>query len=74
MDKFIRRIPAFGIGLVVSYALLVLLQIWTGAFGWEWFTKLSVTYGVIAVVLGLVYLLYREAKQEEKLKDDHYLD
>jgi flagellar biosynthesis protein FliR len=74
MDKVIRRIPTIGIGLVVSYALLLLLQIWTGALESGWFVKLTFSYGVCGVVLGLVYLLYREVRDEQKLKDDHYLD
>lgn len=74
MDKFIRRIPMFGIIMVTSYALLLLLQIWTSMMESAWFAKVTLSYGIVAVVLGVVYLIYREVKDEQKLKDDHYID
>jgi hypothetical protein len=60
--------------LVVGYALLFLVQLWFEPFGADMFFKISVSYGVLATLLVVIYLIRREFVDEEKMRDDNYLD
>lgn len=75
-ERKINRICA-GIGgfLVISYALLLLADIWgANLLDEETFAKLTATYFILGVVLVLVFLLYREIGSEARMKKDKYLD
>lgn len=62
------------IALVVSYGAFFLICMWTGALDNEWFWKLTITYGIVTVVLVVVYLIRREFGDDEKMKKDKYMD
>ncbi len=67
-------------GIVIS----LILVIWAGAslayiwgddiISFKTYFKLSVTLGIIAVVVGVVALIFAEYFKEKKYKDEKFLD
>jgi uncharacterized membrane protein (DUF441 family) len=60
--------------LVVSAAVLVILQIWGLLPDWEVFVKILMTIGVIVLVVGFLMVVKSDFGPQKKLKDDNYLD
>ena len=60
--------------LLVSYAVIVVGQLWFSMFSWELFTKISITYGVVIGTVVIVFLVMREMSEEDEFKKDNYLD
>jgi hypothetical protein len=58
-------------GMVIGYAALFLLQLWTELLSWPVFTKLSITFAVIFVAVGAVIVLKRDIGEEERLKKNN---
>jgi len=60
--------------ILVAYAVFALVWLWGSAISWATFVKVTITAGVvIVVVLGLA-MLYREYIEEKNMKKDGYLD
>jgi hypothetical protein len=58
----------FGTLVIVTYALLALLYVWTNILSDGIFVKLSITYAIIISVLIFSYMVFREIDEDEKLK------
>lgn len=77
VTKEIRRTNRWGhvfIALFVSYGVFFLACLWGNWFANAWFYKVTISYVVLLVVLGLTYLVKREFMAEARLKKDKYLD
>lgn len=71
----VMKIASVVSGVVfVLYAILLLVQLWGEVLAWATFMKLTVSAGVIIVVMFGVALLYREYIEEKSMIDDKYLD
>lgn len=62
------------ISLAVGYAVFFLLYTWTEIFSEKMFFKISVTYGVIATLAVVIFLIRNEFRETQKMKDNNYLD
>ena len=60
--------------LLVSGAVLVVAQVWGGVFSTEMFTKILITYGIVIATVVIVFLVWREFGEENKMKKDKYMD
>jgi len=60
--------------ILLIYAVLLIGQIWGSWMEWSDFIKLTITAGVIIVVVGVVALIYRELIEERELKKDNFID
>lgn len=60
--------------LIVTYAILGIAQIWGQVFAMALFAKISMTYGIILVTLGLVWLVGKYFCDEARLKKEKYHD
>lgn len=62
------------LGLFVTAALLMLLQLWFTLFSGETFSKLLITLGILFVIVFGITLVRREYAEEKKMKDDDFID
>ncbi len=62
------------IGMVVTGAGLVILQMWTSFMAWDVFVKLIITLGILVLVLGFLIIIKADLGEHKKLKDENYLD
>ena len=60
--------------LLILGVVLFLLQLWFNCFSAEFFVKMMITLGVLLIVTVAVALIRREYVNNEKLKDDGYID
>jgi len=60
--------------MVITTALLCILQLWTEIIPWEFFIKTLITLGILAVLAGLIMVIKADLSSNKKLKDDNYLD
>lgn len=58
--------------LIISYPILFLGQLWAAILAPEIFFKITLTYGVILLTLGLVWLIGKYFCEEARLKKDKY--
>ena len=72
--EHISRTGGLFLLLAVSYAGIFLYALWTGAMENSWFWKLTVTYAVLGVLLGFIYLVRREFIDDTRMKNDKYMD
>jgi len=62
-------------GIVFAlYAVVLLLQVWMELFSWTIFVKVTITAGVIVVVVFGLAMLYREYVEEKRMKEEKYID
>ena len=60
--------------ILLIYTVLVIGQLWGSWMTWSNFIKLTITLGVIVVVIGIVALIWREIIEEKELKKDNFID
>jgi len=72
--KAMKIASILGGTVFVLYAILLLVQIWTTMIPWEEFMKLTVTAGILIVVIFGVAMLYREYMEEKTMKHEKYID
>ncbi len=60
--------------ILLIYSILLIGQIWDSWMEWGKFIKLTITAGVLIVVIGVVALIYRELIEEKELKKDNFID
>ena len=60
--------------ILLIYSILLIGQIWDSWMEWGNFIKLTITAGVLIVVIGVVALIYRELIEEKELKKDNFID
>ncbi|QKE64233.1 hypothetical protein HNE05_13020 [Aquipseudomonas campi] len=63
-----------GLSLFTAWAAMAIIQLWFEPLTAEVFVKLSVTAGVVEVVVLIVALVIREYCSEKELKSKGYLD
>ena len=69
------KIPSLIVSaLIVIYALIALLQLWTEFLPADLFMKVTVTFGIIAGAIIITALIRREYISEKRAKKDGYLD
>ena len=68
-----RNVAMFDAAMIVIYTLLFVLQLWNKIFDDEVFVKLSVTMGVLVIMVTVVGLIYREFMKDKELKKDNYI-
>ncbi len=62
------------IGLLVTWALMFLGQLWYEFMDPEMFAKVTITMGVVAFVTLAVALIRREYVTDQQLKKDKFID
>ena len=62
------------LGIVLSWVVLFLLQLWGPVVTPALFIKLTITAAVLVAVILLAALAIREYVNDKKLKDDGYID
>jgi len=62
------------LAIAVAWALLAIVQLWAQPLPAGVFIKVSVTAGILVVLILIVTLAVREYLSEKKLKDDGYID
>jgi len=60
--------------ILLIYTILLIGQLWASWMKWGNFIKLTITLGVIVVVIGIIALIYRELIEEKELKKDNFID
>jgi hypothetical protein len=61
-------------GLVIVYAGVFLLDLWYDIMDGNTLFKVTVTFGVLIVVLTVVFLVKRELIEEEKMRKERHID
>lgn len=62
------------IGILVTWVVLAILDMWFDIMSWAVFIKLTVTLGLLAVVALIIAIAKREYIDEKDLKKDKYID
>ena len=62
------------LGIALSWVVLALVQLWVQPLSADLFFKLTVTAGILVVVIVVVTLVVREYLSEKKLKQDGFID
>ena len=60
--------------ILLIYTVLLIGQLWGSWMEWSNFIKLTITSGVVIVVIGIVALIWRELSEEKELKKDNFID
>ena len=60
--------------ILLIYTVILIGQLWASWISWSNFIKLTITLGVIIIVVGIVALIWRELVEEKQLKKDNYID
>ena len=60
--------------ILLIYTVLLIGQLWGSWMAWGNFIKLTITLGVIVVVIGIIALIYKELIEEKELKKDNFID
>ena len=60
--------------ILLIYTVLVIGQLWGSWMDWSNFIKLTITFGVVVIVIGIVALIWREIIEEKELKKDNFID
>lgn len=60
--------------LFTSYGVLCVAALWFNFLASELFFKITATYVVAIIVLAIVYLIRREFIDDEKAKNEKYMD
>ncbi len=60
--------------ILLIYTVLLIGQLWDSWIEWSNFIKLTITAGVVIVVIGIVALIWREIIEEKELKKDNFID
>ena len=60
--------------ILLIYTVLLIGQLWDSWMEWSNFIKLTITAGVVIVVIGIVALIWREIIEEKELKKDNFID
>ncbi len=60
--------------VLASYAVFALVWLWGTSISWATFIKVTITSGIIVVVVLGLAMLYREYVEERSMKKDGYLD
>lgn len=69
-----RNASIFCLSVCGLWVLLAILDMWFDVVSTETFIKLTVTLGLVAILVLVVALVRREYVDEKKLKDDKYID
>lgn len=71
----IMQIAGGAVALILAvYAVLLIGQVWDEWLEWKLFFKITVTAGVLVVVIGIVAMILRELQKDKELKKEKYLD
>ncbi|RJF99305.1 hypothetical protein [Noviherbaspirillum saxi] len=62
------------LSIAVGWAILAIAQLWLQPLSAENFIKVSVTAGILVVIILVVTLAAREYLSEKKMKDDGFID
>jgi len=62
------------LAIAVAWALLAIAQLWAQPLSAGVFIKVSVTAGILVVLILIVTLAVREYLSEKKMKDDGFID
>lgn len=62
------------IGILVTWVILAILDMWFDIMPWAVFIKLTITLGLLAVVTLIIAIAKREYVDEKELKKDKYID
>ncbi len=69
------QIAGVAVALILAvYAVLLIGQVWDEWLEWKLFFKITVTAGVLVVVIGIVAMIFRELQKDKELKKEKYLD
>ena len=60
--------------ILIIYTFLLIGQLWGSWMDWANFIKLTITAGVLIIVIGIVALIWRELLEEKELKKDNFID
>ena len=60
--------------ILAAYAVFALVWLWGSSISWAAFVKVTITAGVIVIVVLGLALLYREYVEEKEMKKDGFLD
>ncbi len=69
-----KKSASISLALFSGWILLSILQLWGNVFDLETYWKLTVSMGLILIGVVAGGLIYREYIEEQKMKQDGYLD
>lgn len=69
-----NKLVSSALFLLISYAALFIVQLWFNVFSDSVFLKLTITFGVILATLSVIIFLKNYLHEEEKLKQDKFVD
>jgi len=71
----VMQIAGILVAIILSvYGVLLIGQIWDEWLEWKTFFKITLTAGVLVVVIGIVAIIVKEMLKEKELKKEKYLD
>ena len=71
----VMKIAGISVAVILAvYAVILMGQIWGSWMEWSNFIKLTITAGVLIVVIGIIALIWRELIEEKELKKDNFID
>ena len=71
----VMQIAGILVAIILSaYGVLLIGQIWNEWLEWKTFFKITLTAGVLVVVIGIVAIIIKEMLKEKELKKEKYLD
>ncbi len=60
--------------ILAIFTILLIGQLWGEWLAWDNFIKLTITFGVTVVAIGIIALIWREIVEEKTLKKDNFID
>ena len=71
----VMKIAGISVAIILTlYAIILIGQLWGSWMEWSNFIKLTISAGVLIVVIGIVALIWRELIEEKELKKDNFID
>jgi membrane protein implicated in regulation of membrane protease activity len=70
----VKLASSVGLALTILWTILALLQLWLEIFSGDPFFKITVTCGLLLVLLVVGAMVYREFIRENELKDRGFID
>jgi hypothetical protein len=62
------------LAIMIFWSFLALMQLWFLPFSARFFVKVSITAGILEVIILIVGLCHREYVENKKMEDDNYID
>jgi len=60
--------------LLASWVVLTIARVWGDVISWSNYIKVTITFGLLAIAVGIIALIIREFITEKEMKKDKYID